>query len=229
MFAAVKQVVPAEYPELLPLCSLDALCLSTLSRAVMQHFDSGGVLDTSLSLDPLKELLSHHLVEMGPAPVRVQAALEVAVYASIMTPLATRGTQRQCLLSVVPSSSNLVHACICKHVCGCESKLFEWQMVLVSALSGWFRASDQNLQLQLSAGGPARSLCMVRIWAWKFLSRCIQQCLAHVPEVCCRPSGCCCLFGAAEPAESDTHYRNLMYMLLAVGQRTLALLVARTR
>lgn len=57
----------------------------------MDHFDAGGVFDTSLPLDPLREFLSHHVVEMGPGPVRVQAALEVAVYVSIMTPLKVPG------------------------------------------------------------------------------------------------------------------------------------------
>jgi hypothetical protein len=51
-----------QYPELLPLCSLDALCIATLSAASMAHFDSGGLLDTSLDLAPLRELLGHGLV-----------------------------------------------------------------------------------------------------------------------------------------------------------------------
>lgn len=105
-WSAAGQVVAVEYPELLPLCSLDALCVARLSSAVMQHFDSNGVLDTSLPLDPLKDLLSHGLVEAGPGPVRVQAALEVAVYATIMTPLQPTGQRttwsRQSLSTVLP-------------------------------------------------------------------------------------------------------------------------------
>jgi hypothetical protein len=56
------QVQRVQYPELLPLCSLDALCIATLSAASMAHFDSGGLLDTSLDLAPLRELLGHGLV-----------------------------------------------------------------------------------------------------------------------------------------------------------------------
>jgi hypothetical protein len=36
------QVVPVSFPQLLPLCSLDALCLSALSQQAMAHFDAGG-------------------------------------------------------------------------------------------------------------------------------------------------------------------------------------------
>lgn len=89
------------YPQLVPLCSLDALCLSTLSGAVMAHFDAGGVLDTSLPLTPLREMLGHSVVEMGPAAVRVQAALEVAVYTSVMSPPNNSGgVLSRCLLEL---------------------------------------------------------------------------------------------------------------------------------
>jgi hypothetical protein len=55
-------VQPVQYPELLPLCSLDAVCVASLSAASMAHFDGGGLLDTSLDLGPLRELLGHRLV-----------------------------------------------------------------------------------------------------------------------------------------------------------------------
>jgi hypothetical protein len=64
-FPAHPQVQRVQYPELVPLCSLDALCLATLSAASMAHFDGGGLLDTSLDLGPLRELLGHGLVRRG--------------------------------------------------------------------------------------------------------------------------------------------------------------------
>jgi hypothetical protein len=62
-----------QYPELLPLCSLDALCIATLSAASMAHFDSGGLLDTSLDLGPLRELLGHGLVRVRAVAAAVSA------------------------------------------------------------------------------------------------------------------------------------------------------------
>lgn len=38
---AHAQVVPATYAQLLPLCSLEAMCLSVLSKQAMSHFDAG--------------------------------------------------------------------------------------------------------------------------------------------------------------------------------------------
>jgi hypothetical protein len=79
----------------------------------MSHFDDGGRCDTSLDLKPLHELLSHPLVEMGPAAVRVQAALEAAVYATAMTPLDVY--ERKCFNSEVSSRTP---SSACLHTAG---------------------------------------------------------------------------------------------------------------
>lgn len=50
------QVVPVEFPQLLPLCGLDALCISSIATNLMQDFDAGGGVWGSrggVSLSPL--------------------------------------------------------------------------------------------------------------------------------------------------------------------------------
>lgn len=36
------QVVPVEFPQLLSLCGLDALCISSIATKLMEDFDAGG-------------------------------------------------------------------------------------------------------------------------------------------------------------------------------------------
>jgi hypothetical protein len=70
-----------QYPELLPLCSLDALCLARLAAAAMARFNAGGVLDTSSDLAPLRELLGHGLVGGGSAHGAAAAAAAAISFA----------------------------------------------------------------------------------------------------------------------------------------------------
>lgn len=153
---------------------------------------------------------------MGPGPVRLQAAVEAVVYTSAMTPLYITGTTQlyricsapYCAVSVRNTAHVLYDILYCNnssHIGSC----LQQQLVCSKAMSCY------DPWLHACGSCPVSRLHAVLAAAPHMSTRLINLCL-----VC--PA-------AADGSSVDSFYRELVWALLAVGQRSLALLVSRAR